>query len=353
MKRGTDMIDLIKTLLPLSETEILLKELFQTRPDLGLDIPAMPSNIREAFLMVSEEYEQVIPEYVLDLLVEDNMIPPEFDVDFNVHCRYLPPFLHSHDYFEIVCMMNGKCTNHISSHAVDMNAGDIIIIAPGTVHAISAFTDDCIMLNLIVRRSTFDTSFLGVLSQKDILAEFFMHSLYDPRRNSYIMFRTEGFAESSPLVELFREFQQDRSYKSRMLNILTERFFIDILRHYVHTAIIPNPIMSGADDNIVPILNYIQSNYSNITISDLSGIFNYSERHISRLIKEYTGETFMELVRGMKMKHAGVMLKNPQIPIDIVAESVGYSTSSHFYRTFKNYYGVTPIEYRTQQLSEQ
>ena len=347
------MKDYLSHLLPLSETEQLLKDLFFSRPDLGLDIPAPPSNIHKTFLMLSEEYEQVIPKYVLDLLVEDNMIPAEFDVDINIHCRYLPPFLHSHNYFEIVCVLNGCCTNHISSHAVKMNSGDISIIAPGTVHAISAFTDDCIMLNLIVRRSTFDTAFLGVLSQKDILSQFFTHSLYDPRKNSYIMFKTDGFSESSSLIELYKEFRQNRSYKSRMLNILTEKFFIDLLRQYSHTAVIPNPITSGTDDNIVLILNYIQSNYNNLSISDLSKFFNYSERHISRLIKEYTGETFVELVRRLKMKKAGVMLKNPQITIEIVAESVGYSTLSHFYRTFKNYYGVTPIEYRNQQSAEQ
>ena len=47
----------------------------------------------------------------------------------------------------------------------------------------------------------------------------------------------------------------------------------------------------------------------------------------------------------------GNFLKNPDISINKIIDSVGYSNSTHFYKIFKKSYGVTPIDYRNNNVN--
>ncbi|MEZ5504636.1 MAG: helix-turn-helix transcriptional regulator [Gammaproteobacteria bacterium] len=48
------------------------------------------------------------------------------------------------------------------------------------------------------------------------------------------------------------------------------------------------------------------------------------------------------------MKQARRLLENPAIPIDSIAERLGFSEASAFHRAFKRWTGKTPSEYRDQ-----
>lgn len=53
-----------------------------------------------------------------------------------------------------------------------MHTGDICIVAPETVHAVSAFSDDCIIYNVTIRSAAFEQTFLNPLPQHGILFDF-------------------------------------------------------------------------------------------------------------------------------------------------------------------------------------
>ena len=89
----------------------------------------------------------------------------DYDTELYRHLRYLPAILHSHSFLEIVCVIEGTCTNYVQQQELHMKKGDICIIAPETEHAISAFSDDFIIINIILRVSTFEKAFFGVLSE--------------------------------------------------------------------------------------------------------------------------------------------------------------------------------------------
>lgn len=99
------------------------------------------------------------------------------------------------------------------------------------------------------------------------------------------------------------------------------------------------------------ILNYILSNYKEISLKQLSIKFNYSERQMARILKEYTGKTFINIIQDIKLQNACALLKNPDISINKIIDSVGYSNSTHFYKIFKKSYGVTPIDYRNNNIN--
>ena len=105
------------------------------------------------------------------------------------------------------------------------------------------------------------------------------------------------------------------------------------------------------DERIVQIMNYIQENYLTVTLDDLSRQFFLSKPYLSKYIKERSGLTFGENVKKIRLNKASALLKNGNMKVERVAEAAGYQNVEHFNRLFKKRYGVTPVQYRSEQHS--
>lgn len=100
------------------------------------------------------------------------------------------------------------------------------------------------------------------------------------------------------------------------------------------------------DERLIEIMNYIQKNYLNVTLDDLSEEFFLSKPYLSKYIKEKSGMTFGDIVKKVRMKKARTLLKHSSMTVEAVAEAVGYPNVEHFTRLFKKIYGMTPIQFR-------
>ena len=100
------------------------------------------------------------------------------------------------------------------------------------------------------------------------------------------------------------------------------------------------------DKRLMEMKNYIQTNYQTVTLEDMAKQFHLSEPYISKYIKEKSGQTFVELVQGVRMKKARTLLKNGNMTVENIAYSVGYQNVEHFNRLFKKKYEMTPVQYR-------
>ncbi|MCR4892000.1 MAG: 2-isopropylmalate synthase [Lachnospiraceae bacterium] len=102
----------------------------------------------------------------------------------------------------------------------------------------------------------------------------------------------------------------------------------------------------GKEKRITDIVNFIQENYLSVTLDDLSQEFKLSKPYLSKYIREKSGQTFSENVQKIRLKKACTLLKNGNMKVEKVAESVGYPSVEHFNRQFKKKYGMTPVQYR-------
>ena len=83
---------------------------------------------------------------------------------------------------------------------------------------------------------------------------------------------------------------------------------------------------------------------------DIIDELGYDTSYLSAYIKRETARTFKQLVNEERMRHAIRMLRNSQEPIYKIAQNVGISNLTQFYRRFHEYAGMTPQEYRTSPL---
>lgn len=100
------------------------------------------------------------------------------------------------------------------------------------------------------------------------------------------------------------------------------------------------------EQRIVDIMNYIQKNYSMVTMDDLAKVFFLSKPYLSKYIKDNIGMTFQEVVMNARMNKACTLLQNDNASIEVIAEKVGYQNVEHFNRLFKRKYNMTPMAYR-------
>ena len=82
-----------------------------------------------------------------------------------------------------------------------------------------------------------------------------------------------------------------------------------------------------------------------LSIEDLSLLFNYHPNYFIRLFHRETGYTPYQYIVQQRMQYAVTQL-NKGLPNEEVCYACGYTDSSTFTRAFRKYYGVAPQKYR-------
>ena len=70
--------------------------------------------------------------------------------------------------------------------------------------------------------------------------------------------------------------------------------------------------------------------------------------YVSFIFKKETGCTLVKYLTDYRMKQAKELLENSNMKIVDIGKACGYSNQSYFNKLFKNYYGMTPKQYREQ-----
>ena len=106
--------------------------------------------------------------------------------------------------------------------------------------------------------------------------------------------------------------------------------------------------LSQDEQLILRALEVVEANLGDpgFDVSKLAGQLNITRATFSRKLKAITGQTALEFIRSIKMKHACIMLQNPNITVSEVIIALGYSDHKHFTTTFKDAFGMTPSEFQ-------
>ena len=101
------------------------------------------------------------------------------------------------------------------------------------------------------------------------------------------------------------------------------------------------------------ISHFIEEKYGRIGRDELSGLLNYSGDYINRIVHKFTGLCLFDYSMNFCMKKAAEELLYSQKTINEIAEELHFSNKTHFYKLFKEKYGITPKEFRANKDSAQ
>lgn len=94
-------------------------------------------------------------------------------------------------------------------------------------------------------------------------------------------------------------------------------------------------------------LKFIRENMGReLNREELARHVGVSPGHLSQLLKERTGRSFVELLRETRIQAACEMLARSDSPLAEVAAACGFCDQSYFTHVFKDMRGMTPRQYR-------
>lgn len=105
--------------------------------------------------------------------------------------------------------------------------------------------------------------------------------------------------------------------------------------------------VKAEDPFISSVIKIIEENIceADFSVKKLASEMNMSQPTLYRKVKQSTDYTIIELIRGVRMRRAGVLLKTKQYAVQEVAEMVGYNDIPTFRKHFVDAFGTTPSTY--------
>ena len=83
-----------------------------------------------------------------------------------------------------------------------------------------------------------------------------------------------------------------------------------------------------------------------ISLSDVAAAVHRSPAHVTTTLRKATGRTVNEWILAHRMSEARRRLRHTDELVDVIAERVGFSDTTHFIRSFRRLHGQTPAAFR-------
>ena len=150
------------------------------------------------------------------------------------------------------------------------------------------------------------------------------------------------------LLKLLRKETEDNLGNEVVVNALCNILFTYLIRDYLQHHQINQGIFGALQDKrLRNAVNAIIANpQKSWSMESLAESCAMSRANFIRAFKQKTGILPGKFLTIMRMNMAGILLKNTQKPINVIASEVGYQSDTHFTKVFKSYYGISPGKYR-------
>lgn len=306
----------------------------------------VPRTLYESFM--KNKNQALIPNYIT---LNENLA---FDKNTNISLsradRYIEMFPLKHNYYEIEYILSGSCKLIIQEQSYILSSGDIAIIPTNVIYQ-AIPNNDSIMINLKIRRSTFDKVFINLLSADTLISAYLSKTLYSKGYRSAMLIHcgNDEYLRNIFLL-MFNQELEKKAFYQYMLEGMTITLFTYLIQNHSENIEMSNQMISN-NERIVQITDYINANYMTVSLKEVADKFYISQSYLSALIKKELGITFSELLREIKMSKASSLLITTNLKIDDVCIQSGYEDTTQFIKTFKKYYGLSPKKYRIKSIA--
>ena len=107
------------------------------------------------------------------------------------------------------------------------------------------------------------------------------------------------------------------------------------------------------DSRVSRMLDYINKNLSqSISLDDICAHVHVSRYYLCHMFKKTVGMTVFEYILSRRLSIARRYLLDTDMTLSQIASSVGFSSFSYFSKAFREYEGMTPSKFRSDNKSE-
>ncbi len=268
-------------------------------------------------------------------------------IPFSYYKSQIPDYfpnvpLHWHKEFELNYILSGQGEFIIGDEKLTAEKGDIIIISPNVLHAVSPIGTtiqryDTIVFNLDM--------LLGIHKDRSCL-DFFLplseHSLGIATKISTEHNRYQELKDC--ILEIFIHAKKNTAVNDIFLKCALLRFFAILaqnndLQPITKKESIPNEL-------IRPAITYINEHFmEKITIEQLANTAHMSKSYFMGTFKKQVGMGAINYINQLRIKSACELLRSKNQNVSEIAFSCGFTNLSNFNRQFRRQIGITPKEY--------
>ncbi len=257
---------------------------------------------------------------------------------------------HSHNYFEIIFIENGRGFHTINEVRTPYKTKDIFLLAPEDTHHFE-----------IQERSTFTYfKFTELL---------FSNRINLPDRKYWLQ-RIEQILHRPNVIPgdvicheedrdiiwdihklVMHEFKREKIYYKEIISNAISTILSIIVRNISETyeKLKKDTSINLERSKIDDILSHIHQNIYNNDVTKINFMankFRMSQSSISTYFKKQTGESIHQYITKYKMKLVEHRLLNTDFTIAEIAYQLGYTDESHLTKTFKKHYNTSPKQFR-------
>lgn len=255
---------------------------------------------------------------------------------------YKDLYVHWHKEMEVIYITTGKMILRLNDSVVEARSGDFIFIAPETVHYIKSGNEllefKSMVFSLRILNGSSDDFCHNKVAQPLIARRMKISDKIMPEDKNYAEIKECFFALSRCCSEK-KDFYQIEAKE------LMFKFFYNILSggHFNQISIESNKLTTAVQSAIM----FIQNHYNEeLTAGSISSYVHYNEYYFMRVFKKYTGRTIVAFITEYRLEKAKELLQSNELTIEEVAYRVGFSATSYFSGKFKEFFHVTPGEFR-------
>ncbi len=250
--------------------------------------------------------------------------------------------LHFHNYYEVGHCYEGEGEMILGEKEVDFYPGCISLIPTKELHTTNTFGN----------RAGWEWMYFDIYEilkklypDDEILRENITHEI---DREGRLLTPEMNIQKMTFLVRsIFSEMQnKEYMYRDMVMHFLM-MLVIEIIRKLQNSDL---PERGAVTVDIFPAIDYIKKNYaSSIHVIDLARSCGMSESYFRKIFKKYMNMKPMDYVNFVRIQRGCALLRETDLTVAMVSDSIGFESVSTFIRNFKRVVGCTPNKWKTDE----
>lgn len=248
------------------------------------------------------------------------------------------------DYACFHMIRRGACWATVDGRVEQLNAGDLIFLGPGENHELSSQSPEPDKPDLDVSTMLLCGSFSFTRTATTPLLDVF------PK---VTIVREKDFANhpwlKSTFDQLSAEYLSQGPGSELIVNKLTEIILVELIRINFGRDGSRSFLDALNDKRISRALQLLHDNPAQSwTLESVASRIGMSRAAFAKRFSDLVGKPMFTYLTDLRMQRAQELLLESMLPVDDIAEQVGYDSERAFTLTFKKYTGTTPRRYRAQ-----
>lgn len=238
--------------------------------------------------------------------------------------------------YNILYIESGRFDFICEGRIKELKSGDVFIAKPFENYEVIGLSEKKSSRMTII-------SFHQTLFEKSNTYKDFLRPFTDRKKGHFNLYRGEEFKE-------FSIYNLNNRLKAYCIKNMTMNAFVSAVGVIITELCIAFDNKSGkapaetSDEYMLRVYDYIKSNcFTNIKVEDIMKKFSVSRWYIDKVTKKFYGFSFSKTINDIRMWQAHKYMSE-NIELKEVAKLCGYIEYSGFYRAYKKFFGLSPIE---------